>query len=188
MNNDNYFMPFLKRNRQVNIDLIIDDIFKIIPTKELFKIEPLLIKVLEEKKMYNKNDIYNVVGIDTIEKILLTADLVENKTGSDFTLTEKGILAKEIGGLTLYRKYRQQQIGFNSYQRNVNSFLIVATILSAISPIIVEIISIDKSKIVDKVNIKQVNIETVNCRKRQSKKLINVKPFITKKINKKNKR
>ncbi len=128
-----------RRRAELDIEIVIDDIFRIIPTKEQFIIEHILERTLRERKIFTDKDIWFAVGVSKIEDILLTIDLISKQENGNFNLTDKGVLAKEIGGLTAYREYRRQQIGFLSHQRKVNHWLIVATIIAAVSPIFVEL-------------------------------------------------
>lgn len=51
-----------------------------------------------------------------------------------YELTEQGIKAKELGGIKEYIKYRKAELNIFYSQRNVNRWLIFATILAALSP------------------------------------------------------
>jgi hypothetical protein len=57
-----------------------------------------------------------------------------------FSVTEKGNLAKELGGHLAYRKYRAKEINVIRNQWLINALLILATYAAALSPVIVELV------------------------------------------------
>lgn len=132
-------MGLFRRKHEMHIGVIIDDILQIVPLKAPFSIEPLLEKVLTDRKLFEGQDIFFIAGAAKVEDILTTNDFVFSPYKDAFQLTEKGILAKELGGLTAYRRYRKELLGFNTYQKTINKWLIAATFLAGLSPVIVEL-------------------------------------------------
>jgi hypothetical protein len=92
----------------------------------------------EDKAVYAEN------GLEWFPTLtgfmILTGYFYDHEMDQYYSLTEKGNLAKELGGHEAYRKYRQKEINVIRNQSKINNWLIGATILAALSPIIVELI------------------------------------------------
>jgi hypothetical protein len=72
--------------------------------------------------------------------MIINGYFLDHEFDMSFSLTEKGNLAKELGGHAAYRKYRAKEINVIRNQWLINALLIAATFAAAVSPIIVELI------------------------------------------------
>lgn len=131
-------MKLFKRKSKLNIEVIIDDIFQLIPSKDFFAVEPFLEQVLQERGLFTSRDIFFVEGAAKIETILLSYNLVNKIKEEEFILTDRGFLAKELGGLTKFKRYRQQELTALPTQRLINIGLLVIGLLSLAAPFVSE--------------------------------------------------
>src|SRR5690348_16561697 len=86
--------------------------------------------------------------LDKIKKHLLDEGFIEEPNIRDqfWKLTERGYLAKELGGTKKYKSYRKNQLNSVRNQLRVNMGLILATFLAAVMPFVVA--TIYKSNVV----------------------------------------
>lgn len=117
---------------------VIDEVLRIAPMSDNFTIEPLLEQVLTQQKLFTSRDIDFVVGVNTIEKTLLSYDLVKQFGDKSFKLTSNGKTAKELGGFTEYLKYRKLQLNSLSSQKKINIGLLIVGFLSISFPFVTE--------------------------------------------------
>jgi hypothetical protein len=72
--------------------------------------------------------------------MIINGYFLDHEMDRYFSLTEKGNLAKELGGHEAYRKYRGKEINVIRNQGKINGLLIAATFVAALSPVFVELI------------------------------------------------
>jgi hypothetical protein len=93
---------------------------------------------LEDKAIYGDNGLEWYPTLTGF--MIINGYFLDHEIDMYFSLTEKGNLAKELGGHEAYRKYREKEINVIRNQHKVNNWLIGATILAGLSPIFVELV------------------------------------------------
>lgn len=117
-----------------------------IPINTLFDFKILYEQIFELNKFkYEKNNalvdrqtITQKLGVDDmVQQFFVSSGYIE-KIDNHYILTQRGLLAKELGGDKKFKKYRAAELNINNYQRKINYCLIFIAILSIISPFIME--------------------------------------------------
>jgi hypothetical protein len=101
-------------------------------------------KINEDRENKGKSKMYDIsrgIAIFSSFKIQVIAEMQSNgyieKTKEYYRLTERGKLAKELGGHEQYKKHRYREINLIKNQTWINRGLFAAALLTAIIPFII---------------------------------------------------